>query len=95
MAAVFVLVDFIAEGPKASEIEHSKKNITGGFPLKIDSNKKIVEYLSLIGFYDLPLDYLDRFNENILAISADDIRDAFKRRVKPDQIIRVIVGEPS
>ena len=90
-----MLLDFIADGPKASEIEHSKKNITGGFPLKIDSNKKIVEYLSLIGFYDLPLDYLDRFNENIMAVSSDDIRDAFKRRVKPDQIIRVIVGEPS
>ena len=89
-----MLVDFIDAGPTDKEIEHAKKNITGGFPLKIDSNKKIVDYLSLIGFYDLPLDYLDRFNDNILAISAADIKDAFARRVKPDQMIRVIVGEP-
>ncbi len=90
-----MLTDFIKEGPTAAEIDHSKKNITGSFPLKIDSNKKIVEYLSLIGFYDLPLEYLDSFNEKILAVTAEDIKEAFSRRVKPDQLIRVIVGEAS
>ena len=34
--------------------------IVGGFPLRIDSNKKIHDYLALIGFYNLPLDYLER-----------------------------------
>lgn len=88
-----MLVDFIHEGPTEKELEHSKKNITGGFALKIDSNKKIIEYLALIGFYDLPLDYLDRFNDNIMAVTRADIKDAFDRRVRPEQIIRVIVGE--
>ncbi len=88
-----MLVDFIKDGPTAKEIEHSKKNITGSFPLKIDSNNKIVENLSVIGFYDLPLDYLDSFNRHILAVTAEDIKDAFARRVKPEQLIRVIVGE--
>jgi len=90
-----MLVDFIKDGPTAAEIDHSKKNITGSFPLKIDSNKKIVEYLSLIGFYDLPLDYLDSFNEKILAVTAEDIKQAFARRIKPGKLIRVIVGEAS
>ena len=90
-----MLADFIKEGPTAAEMDHSKKNITGSFPLKIDSNKKIVEYLSLIAFYDLPLDYLDSFNEKILAVTAEDIKEAFARRVKPEQLIRVIVGEES
>ncbi|MBT3202944.1 MAG: insulinase family protein [Gammaproteobacteria bacterium] len=90
-----MLVDFIKDGPTDAEIDHSKKNITGSFPLKIDSNNKIVEYLSLIGFYDLPLDYLDSFNANILKVTSEDIKDAFSRRVKPEQLIRVIVGEAS
>ena len=90
-----MLVDFINDGPTDEEMDHAKKNITGSFPLKIDSNSKIVEYLSLIGFYDLPLDYLDNFNKNILAVTSTDIKDAFKRRVKPEQLIRVIVGESS
>jgi len=88
-----MLREFIDKGPTDEEMEHAKKNITGSFPLKLDSNKKIVEYMSLIGFYDLPLDYLDNFNANIMAVTAQAIRDAFKRRVKPEQMIRIIVGE--
>jgi len=84
---------FIADGPTGKELEHAKKNITGGFPLKIDSNRKIVEYLALIGFYDLPLDYLDRFNERVMAVTREQIRDAFRRRVPADRLIRVVVGE--
>jgi zinc protease len=90
-----MLTQFIEKGPTAKELEHARKNITGSFPLKIDSNKKIVEYLALIGFYDLALDYLDKFNENIKAVTLDDIRDAFKRRVNPEQMTRIIVGDSS
>ncbi len=86
---------FIDKGPTAAELEHAKKNITGGFALRIDSNKKIAEYLSVIGFYGLPLDYLDSFNAKIKAVTIEQIRDAFKRRVQPARMIRVIVGEPS
>ncbi|MDJ0880650.1 MAG: pitrilysin family protein [Gammaproteobacteria bacterium] len=90
-----MLEEFIQKGPTDEELEHAQKNITGSFPLKIDSNKKIVDYLSLMGFYDLPLDYLDKFNSNVLAVSNEDIKDAFQRRVKPEQMIRIIVGESS
>jgi zinc protease len=87
-----ILMDFIDKGPTAEELELARKNITGSFPLKIDSNSKIVDYLSLMGFYDLPLDYLDNFNQHVMAVSLDDIKDAFKRRVKPDYMVRIIVG---
>jgi len=90
-----LLADFIANGPTAQELEHAQSNITGSFPLKIDSNNKVVEYLALIGFYDLPLDYLDSFNQRVLEVTAQQIRDAFKRRVDPDSMTRVIVGGAS
>jgi len=88
-----ILMDFISNGPSQKELEHAQKNITGGFPLKVDSNKKIIGYLSLIGFYQLPLDYLDNFNEKVMAVTVDSIRDAFKRRVIPEKMIRITVGE--
>jgi zinc protease len=90
-----LLQDFIKNGPDEKELEHAKNNITGGFPLKIDSNKKIVEYLALIGFYDLPLDYLDSFNDRVNAITRETIKDAFQRRVNPANMTRIIVGEQS
>lgn len=87
-----VLTKFVNEGPSAEELEHAKNNITGGFPLKLDSNKDIVQYLAMIGFYALPLDYLDKFNQHVSDVTIAQIKDAFKRRVDPDKLLTVVVG---
>ena len=58
----------------------------------LDSNKKILDNLSVIGFYGLPLDYLDRYAENIEKVSAADIKAAFSRHVKPEHVVTVIVA---
>ncbi len=87
-----VLADFVAKGPTEEELEAAKKHITGGFPLRLDSNGKIAEYLAVIGFYGLPLTYLDDFIPRVEAVNAEQIRDAFRRRVHPDQMVTVIVG---
>lgn len=94
--ALRVLTDtlkrFIDEGPSAEELLAAKQNITGGFPLRIASNSKIVEYLAVIGFYDLPLDYLDRFTDRVEAVSQAQIQDAFRRRVDPARLATIQVG---
>lgn len=89
------LQNFVDKGPTAAELIASKKNITGGFALRIDSNAKIVEYLAMIGFYDLPLDYLDTFNDKVTAVTREQVIDAFRRRVVPDKMVTVIVGGDS
>lgn len=83
---------FVAEGPDAAALEAAKKNLTGGFPLEIASNKKIAAYLGMIGFYDLPLDYLDNYVGRVDAVSAEDVRLAFQRRVDPERFLTVVVG---
>jgi zinc protease len=83
---------FREEGPTEDELAAAIKNITGGFPLRIASNGKIVQYLAVIGFYGLPLDYLDTFSERVSQVSAEQIRDAFGRRVDPGRFATVIVG---
>lgn len=83
---------FIEQGPAPEELEAAKKNISGGFPLRLNSNGKILGYVSMIGFHDLPLDYLDTFVGKVGAVTIDDIRDAFRRRLRPDRFITVMVG---
>ncbi len=83
---------FIDEGPSADELERAVQNITGGFPLKTDSNKKLVEYLAMIGFYKLPLDYLKTFNDNVNKVTVKSIQSTFKRRIDPDKLAVVMVG---
>ncbi len=83
---------FIEQGPTEKELTAAKQNITGGFPLKIASNSKIVEYIAMMGFYDLPLDYLDTLVAKMEAVTREQIRDAFQRRVHPDRMVTVVVG---
>ena len=83
---------FIDNGPTEAELEASKKNITGGFPLRLDSNSKIIGYISMIGFYGLPNDYLETFNAKVNAVTVNQIKDAFKRRLSPDKFVTVMVG---
>lgn len=86
------LRDFVAGGPTQEELRAAKQNIIGGFPLRIDSNRKIQEYLSVIGFYRLPLSYLDDFVPNVERVTLAEIRDAFRRRVDPERMVTVVVG---
>ncbi len=86
------LRQFIAEGPSDAELVQAKSNLTGGFPLRIDSNKKILEYLSVIGFYRLPLDYLDTWVGKVNAVDVAAVRQAFARRVDPGKLVTVVVG---
>ena len=83
---------FLEQGASEEELIAAKQNITGGFPLRIASNSKIVQYLAVIGFYDLPLDYLDTFNDKVNAVTVEQIRNAFRRRLHPERFVTVVVG---
>lgn len=83
---------FLAEGPTEAEVEAAKANLVGGFALRIDSNRKILDNLATIGFYRLPLDYLERWADRVQAVTAAQIRDAFARRVRPESLVTVVVG---
>lgn len=92
--SVQTIEKFLSEGPTEEELSLAKNNIIGGFPLRIDSNRDILGYLSLIGFYDLPLDYLETFTDNIAAVSHEQIRSAFSKHLQPTKLVKIIVGGP-
>lgn len=86
------LQQFIAEGPSEAELVQAKANLTGGFPLRIDSNRKILEYLAVIGFYNLPLDYLETWTDKVNAVDTAAVRAAFARHLDPERLVTVVVG---
>lgn len=87
--------DYIRNGPTKKELKAAKDNIIGGFPLKIDSNSDILGYVSMIGFYGLPLDYLETFTRNVEAVTVKDIRSTFRRRLDVQHFVTVQVGQPA
>lgn len=86
------LARFVEEGPSEKDLEDAKQNLIGGFPLRISSNAKIVEYLAMMGFYDYPLDWLDTLPQRLAEVDVEQVRDAFARRISAPDGIVVIVG---
>jgi len=87
-----VLETFQKDGPSEEDLNASKLNITGGFPLRTASNDDIIGYIAMIGFYDLPLDYLNTFTSTVEKITREQVVDAFQRRIHLDKMLTVIVG---
>jgi zinc protease len=87
-----VLDGFLKDGPTEEELAAAKANLIGSFPLRLDSNAKILANVSLIAFYGMPLDYLDRYQAKVQAVTAEDIKQAFARRVRPADLITVTVA---
>ena len=87
-----VLASFLVDGPGEEELLAAKQNIAGSFPLRLDSNRKILDHVAVIGFYELPLDYLDTYVANVERVTAEDVRAAFSRHVRLEHLVTVISG---
>lgn len=87
-----VLTAFVADGPTEAELQAAKDNMIGGFPLLLDSNRKLVSNVANIAWNDLPLDYLDTWTAKVGAVSVADVKAAFARKLQPDRMVTVVVG---
>ncbi len=87
-----VLRRFVAEGPTEDELKAAKDNLIGGFPLLVDSNRKLLGNVANIAWNGLPLDYLLTWTQRIERISAADVKAAFARKLQPDRMVTVVVG---
>jgi zinc protease len=86
------LKSFLAEGPTAQELQGAKQALIGNFPTSIASNEAILAAVEKIGFYQLPLDYLDSYQQSINSVNLEQVRHAFQR-IKPEKMIVVMLGE--
>ncbi|KIQ16133.1 zinc protease [Variovorax paradoxus] len=87
-----VLAKFVAEGPTESELKAAKDNLIGGFPLLLDSNRKLIGNVANIAWHDLPLDYLDTWTTRMNAVTAAEVKAAFARKLQPERMVTVVVG---
>lgn len=90
-----VLTRFVADGPTEDELKAAKDNLIGGFALRIDSNRKLLDNVANIAWNQLPLTYLDTWTQQIDRVSAADIRAAFQRKLQPQTMATVVLGGAS
>lgn len=87
------LIDqFVQQGPTDTQLEEAKTSILGSFALGTADNSDIIGQLGAIGFYDLPLDYLQQFSQQVREVTAEDIRLAFQRTLDAGNLAIVSIG---
>ena len=82
------------EGPTPKELEDAKSNLTGSFALRFDTNAKIANQLLYFLAEDLGLDYVDRRNAEVDAVTIDDMKRVAKRLLVTDDLFVTVVGKP-
>ena len=85
----------IAEhGPTAEELANAKSYLTGAYALRFESSSSIASQLLAIQIEDLGIDYVNRRNRLVEAVTLDDIKRVAKRLIEADRLITTIVGKP-
>jgi len=87
-----VVAGFVANGPTEAELKAAKDNLIGGFALRVDSNRKLLDNVANIAWHQLPLDYLDTWTQQVNRVSAADIKAAFARKLQPQKMVTVVLG---
>jgi zinc protease len=87
-----VLTTFVKDGPTEKELQAAKDNLIGGFALRLDSNRKLLDNVANIAWNNLPLDYLETWTAQVQKLNVEDIRAAFARAVQPDAMVTVVLG---
>ena len=87
-----LLRDYLKEGPTQKELDDTKRELAGSFPLSTASNAAIVGQLGSIGFYDLPLDYLETFMAQVQALDVEQVKAAMARHLDPEALVIVTAG---
>src|SRR5690606_25327516 len=82
------------EGPTAEELDAAKRYLTGSFPLRFSSSDNIAGMLVGMQLEDLGIDYLDKRNSYVEAVTLEQAKRVAKRLYQPDAPTVVVAGTP-
>ena len=82
-------------GPSAEELKEAKSYLMGSYALRFDTSSKVAGQLLQIQLDQLGIDYVDRRNSLIEAVSLDDLKRVAKRLSDARNALVVVVGRPA
>lgn len=83
-----------SEGPSTEELAKAKSYLIGAYPLRFDSSDKIADQLLEIQIENLGIDYIERRNELIESVTAEDVKRAAGRFLTDAEMLVTLVGQP-
>lgn len=82
------------EGPTPEELDNAKKYLVGSYALRFDTNAKIANQLLGILQDDLGIDYVEKRNALVEAVTLEDVKRVAKRILDADNLTVTVVGRP-
>jgi zinc protease len=74
------------------ELSDAKDYLIGSFPLRFDTNRKVANFLAQVEYFQLGLDYPERYADFIKKVTREDVQHVAQKYLKPDTLITVIVA---
>jgi zinc protease len=88
-----VIRRFIEQGPTEAELAAAKAYFINSFPLRLVSNRDVAALLPVLEFYELGLDYPDRYQSLLSQVTQEQVHTAAKTYLHPDRLLQVIVAD--
>ncbi len=74
------------------ELVDAKDYLTGSFPLRFDTNRRVANFLAQVEYFQLGLDYPERYPDLIRKVTREDVQRVAQKYLKPETLITVIVA---
>lgn len=84
----------VRDGATQQEVDDAITYLTGSFPLDLDSNVKIASVVHGYQVAGRGIDYINRRNDLIRAVTLEDVNRVIRRLFAPENFTFVVVGEP-
>ena len=75
------------------ELEGAQKYLVGSFPMRLDTQGKLANFLLQVEYYGLGLDYPARYPKLIQSVSREEVLRVAQKYLHPDNYIMVIVAD--
>ena len=82
------------KGPTQSELDNAKGYLVGSYPLRFDTNSKIANELVGLMVENLGIDYINKRNREIEAVTLADAKRVAARLLKAEDLLITVVGRP-
>ncbi len=83
----------VEQGPTDEEIGAATSYLAGVFPLRMETTGQIASRVAATIVFDLPADYYHGYRDRVRAVTRDQVAEAARRYIRPDELCTVVVGE--
>lgn len=83
----------VEEGPTEAEVEAARDYLSGIFPLRFETTAQTAARLTELVVHGLPDDFLATYRDRIAGVTREEVHDAGRRTVRPEELLVLVVGD--